>query len=115
MSSDYALADDLAWGAAAIACEIGLPIRQTFYCLEAGLLPACKVGRRWVGSKRALRAYLSGATTIPEPPQDAKRDIAVPALGGRKRRVAPAAPEAPIKHPRDPRRKPRPSRGASAE
>ncbi|TRC92190.1 DNA-binding protein [Mesorhizobium sp. WSM4303] len=48
----------LVWGAAAIARELNLKNeRQAFYILETGLLPARKVGRQWVASRAALRAY----------------------------------------------------------
>jgi hypothetical protein len=55
-----ALADDLIWGGAAIAAEIGLPVKRVFYGLEHGHFPARKVGAQWVASRRQLRAYLLG-------------------------------------------------------
>src|SRR5262249_44515194 len=54
------LADDIIWGAAAIAAEIGLSQRQVFWHLENGRLPARKVGRIWVASRQQLRAHLFG-------------------------------------------------------
>jgi hypothetical protein len=52
--------DDTLWGAKAFADEIGRPVRQTFYLLERGLIPARKIGNAWVGSRRKVRAHLSG-------------------------------------------------------
>jgi hypothetical protein len=52
---------DLLWGAAAIAAVIGRSPRATFYMLESGgLLPARKVGGRWVASRRKLLNALAG-------------------------------------------------------
>lgn len=50
--------DRILWGAAAIAAEINATPRRTFHMLEAGHLPAAKVGRRWVSTPRKLRAAL---------------------------------------------------------
>jgi len=58
--SPTSLADDLLWGAAAIADELGLNRRKVFYYLERGTLPARKVGELWVASRRQLRAHLLG-------------------------------------------------------
>jgi hypothetical protein len=60
--------DDVVWGAAAIGRVIRKNPRQTFYLLEAGLLPARKVGAQWCASRsRLLRAVTgddeSGAAT----------------------------------------------------
>ena len=50
---------DLLWGCAAIAKAIGRTERQAYHMLEAGQLPANRVGRRWVGSRtRLLRAVI---------------------------------------------------------
>ena len=51
---------DLLWGAGAIAEAINLPVRATFHLLENGRLPARKVGKRWVASRRALIDALTG-------------------------------------------------------
>lgn len=48
---------DLLWGAAAIAAFLGRTRRQTFGMLEAGELPARKVGARWVASRKKLREH----------------------------------------------------------
>jgi hypothetical protein len=51
---------DLLWGAAAIAATLNRTARQTFHLLEAGELPARKVGGRWVASRKALREHFEG-------------------------------------------------------
>jgi len=51
---------DLLWGCAAIARAIGRSERQAFHLLERRLLPARRVGGRWVASRRALIAALTG-------------------------------------------------------
>jgi hypothetical protein len=51
---------DPVWGAAAIGRVIGRNQRLTFSLLERGLLPARKVGGRWVASKRKLLATVTG-------------------------------------------------------
>jgi hypothetical protein len=53
-------ADDLIWGCAAIAAAIGRNRRATFHLLENQLLPARKVGERWVASRKKLLATLTG-------------------------------------------------------
>ncbi len=52
---------DLVWGCTAIAKEIKRTDRQTFHLLEAGALPAKKVGNRWVADRGKLRAHFLGA------------------------------------------------------
>jgi hypothetical protein len=52
------LADDLMIGTKPIANELGLSIRQAFYLLESGRLPAFKLGSRWAVRKSTLRAFL---------------------------------------------------------
>jgi hypothetical protein len=47
---------DIVWGGADIAREINRNLRQTYHLLENHLLPARKMGRSWVSSKKALRA-----------------------------------------------------------
>jgi hypothetical protein len=57
--SDNVENSDLVWGASEIGKVIGRSPRATFHLLEKQLLPARKVGRAWVGSrKRLLRAVL---------------------------------------------------------
>ena len=52
---------DIVWGVAAIADVINRPPRVASYMLERGLLPAGKMGDRWVSSKRRLRQRIAGA------------------------------------------------------
>jgi hypothetical protein len=49
------------WGAAAIGEEIGKTESQAFHLLEAGHLPATKIGRQWASTKRRLRQRFAGA------------------------------------------------------
>ncbi len=51
---------DLIWGAAEIAREINLNIRQTFHQLETGSIPAKKVGGKWVAERGMLREFFLG-------------------------------------------------------
>jgi hypothetical protein len=48
------------WGAASIGEVIGKPERATFHMLEKRLLPAKKVGGRWVASRRKLLEAVTG-------------------------------------------------------
>ena len=48
------VADDLLWGVEAIAKEIGQPVRQVYWRLENGRLPAGKDGQIWVAPHRPL-------------------------------------------------------------
>lgn len=48
---------NLLWGADAIARAVGLSRRQTFHLLETHVLPARKVGGRWVADLVVLRQY----------------------------------------------------------
>jgi hypothetical protein len=50
---------DALWGARAIAAFIDRPLRQTFYMLETGVLPARKKGAMWVSTRSALRAAIT--------------------------------------------------------
>jgi hypothetical protein len=59
-NADHNLGSDLLWGARAIADEIGVSPRKAFYLLESGAIPAQKIRGLWVGSKRRLRASLTG-------------------------------------------------------
>jgi len=53
---------DLIWGADAIANELGVNLRQAFYLLDKGEIPAKKVGRKWCTSRRGLRAHFASIT-----------------------------------------------------
>jgi hypothetical protein len=57
--NDYYL-DRPLWGSKAIAAEISRTEKQVFHMLEAGHLPAQKIGRLWVTTRRQLRAAISG-------------------------------------------------------
>lgn len=54
-------APEVIWGAEAIAEIINRTPRQTFALLDAGLLPAKKVGGRWMATRENLIAFLSEA------------------------------------------------------
>ena len=54
IEKNEAPAADLIWGCAAIAAAIGRNQQATFHLLENQLLPARKVGGRWVASRRKL-------------------------------------------------------------
>lgn len=60
------LADDLLYGAAAIAAELGLRKHQAIWRLNHGQLPARRLGRVWVASRAALRAHMTAATLMQE-------------------------------------------------
>jgi hypothetical protein len=53
-------APDVLWGAAEIGRAIGKAARATFHLLEAGHLPARKIGGRWCASRRKLLEALIG-------------------------------------------------------
>jgi hypothetical protein len=55
--------DTPVWGAAEIGAVIGKPARAVFHMLENGLLPAKKVGGRWVSSRKKLLAAVIGDET----------------------------------------------------
>ncbi len=59
MTKPKSEAMDLVWEAGGIAHVIDRTVRQTYNMLEAGELPARKVGGRWVASRRALEAHFS--------------------------------------------------------
>lgn len=53
---------DLIWGASSIARAIGRTDRQTFHMLDSGVLPAKKVGNRWVAERGALMRFFTMET-----------------------------------------------------
>lgn len=59
-AEESTLAEDLLWGAGAIAREVGIAERKVFYQLESGNLPAKKIGGQWVASRKKLRALFYG-------------------------------------------------------
>ena len=62
------VADDLLWGVEAIAKEIGQPVRQVYWRLESGQLPAGKHGQIWVASRQALRKFFQELTAKTQAP-----------------------------------------------
>ena len=56
-------AEDVLSGAKAIAEFIGENERRTIYLLERGMLPAGKLGQRWVASKRTLDRHFAELTS----------------------------------------------------
>jgi hypothetical protein len=53
------LADDLLWSVEAIGREIGKTPRQTTHLIEAKIIPATKLGGRYIASRRKLREYFA--------------------------------------------------------
>ncbi len=51
---------DLLWGAREIAKEIDRTERQVFHLLQAGNLPAKRVGGRWCIDRAILRRFFQG-------------------------------------------------------
>ena len=56
------LADDVLWGARAIANAIGRPLRATFHLLSAGYIPASKTGAIWTSTRTALRRHFEAGS-----------------------------------------------------
>ncbi len=52
--------DQPVWGAENIAPIIKRSVRQTFYLLSTGQLPARKIGGRYVSTKRKLMSAILG-------------------------------------------------------
>ena len=48
---------DLVWGADRIGEVLGASTRKAFHLLESGLIPARKVGNRWVAERSKLREF----------------------------------------------------------
>lgn len=51
------------WGAKAIGNEMGLTERQTFHLLERGLLPAKKIGDKWLADANQLHSLITSAAS----------------------------------------------------
>jgi hypothetical protein len=66
--TEPAVANDLLWGVEAIAQEIGLTVRMTYWRLERGELPVGKVGQTYVGSRQALRKHFQDLTAKAQAP-----------------------------------------------
>ena len=60
MTIDETTPPDLIWGADAIAKAIGQTQRATYHLLASELLPAKRIGGRWVASRRKLIEALTG-------------------------------------------------------
>lgn len=54
---------ELIWGASQIARVIGRTDRQTFHMLDKGILPARKVGNRWVAERGRLMNFFTEDAT----------------------------------------------------
>jgi hypothetical protein len=63
------------WGAAEIAKAINRSERQTFHLLEAGELPARKIGGRWTTTRRQLREVFERAAVTVEVGAGATTDV----------------------------------------
>jgi hypothetical protein len=48
------------WGASEIGREVGLDRASVYHLLSRNLLPAKRVGRRWVSTRSQLRRALTG-------------------------------------------------------
>jgi hypothetical protein len=48
------------WGAEEIGAEIKKSVKATFHLLAHGRIPATKVGKQWVTTKRRLRDHFAG-------------------------------------------------------
>ncbi len=59
MTTSEPIQDDLLDGADAFVEFTGFRKRRVFYLLEKGLLPAGKLGGKWIGSKAAVRRALT--------------------------------------------------------
>jgi len=59
------LISDVVWGAEEMGRVIGRTTRQTYHLLEAGLLPAKKVGPKlWCASRKRLLQALTGEEPV---------------------------------------------------
>ena len=54
------LAADLIWGVGAIAEELGVNRRKTYFYLQSGAIPGTKIGAVWVASRNRLRERFLG-------------------------------------------------------
>jgi hypothetical protein len=58
--SQAKIQNDVVWGAREIGREVGLDRGAAYHLLSRGLLPAKRVGRKWVASRDQLRRALTG-------------------------------------------------------
>jgi hypothetical protein len=84
------LGADLLRGAPQIAAFIGAPVKDVYYQLSTGQLPAGKIGSNWIASKKAIRSFYEKITNPPPRPQkESVADGLEPRRGrGRPRKVA---------------------------
>jgi hypothetical protein len=59
-SAPSPLADDILFGATAIAAELGWPERRVYYLAERKALPVDKLGGTLVSTKSRLRSFFAG-------------------------------------------------------
>jgi hypothetical protein len=59
-NSNQTLRDDILWGAQAIADAIGRDVRDVYYLLQRGLIPATKTGDIWTTTRSRLRRHFEG-------------------------------------------------------
>ncbi len=59
--SEAARNPEIFWGAKAIGAFLGKGPRATFHLLEQGKIPAKKLGRQWVATRRQLLDALAAA------------------------------------------------------
>jgi hypothetical protein len=63
LSKQAALSDDLLWGAAAIAAELGAPIDRVYYLIRTKKIPVTKLGPKTIiASRKKLQRALSAST-----------------------------------------------------
>ena len=62
MNNTDTLADDILRGVKAISAFTGEPERRVQYLVESGQIPAGKIGRLWIASKKRLREYYAEKT-----------------------------------------------------
>jgi hypothetical protein len=69
--------DALIWGAANIARVANTDVRRAFHLLERGVIPASKVGKFWVTTKRKIRAMADAprVARVERPPLPKKRRL----------------------------------------
>jgi hypothetical protein len=62
------IADDLIWGAASIAAELGVPLQRVYYLIRTNRIPIAKIGTKTiVASRRQLRRALTPAISVISP------------------------------------------------
>jgi hypothetical protein len=64
MADEIQAKNDVIWGAREIGREVGLDRGAAYHLLNRGLLPARRVGRKWVASRDQLRRALEAIGRI---------------------------------------------------